>query len=104
MEPDISLHQQEIDRYPLKEYFNIEGRAAELDGDFDFILGWAQERGIKTPEDLKLELRKMESRLGTASIHESRITKVKNYLKTDAKLTALLKDMASQEQGWGNMR
>lgn len=104
MTADISLHQQEIARYPVKQHFGIEGASPEYNEDCDFISGWAEERGIKTSEDLRLELKKIESKLGSPHLSETQIKRVVSYLRSDAKLTAALKEMASHERGWENMR
>lgn len=93
---DISIHQEEIDRYPVKQYFNYEGR--DRDDDFDFFVGWSQDTGIKTPEDMHLELKKIEQRLGDVYVGEDRITRIKNYLIKKAKLDSAWKDIISMER------
>lgn len=99
MDGDISLHNQEVDRHPVKEYFNYEGR--DRDDDFDFLAGWAQDQGFKSPEDMKIELKKIEQRLGTSYVGEDRITRVKNYLNKKAKLDSYWKEIVSMERGNG---
>lgn len=103
MDGDISMHQEEIDRHPVKNFFNIEGGDPEYNDDCDFIVGWAQNKGIKKNADLMIELKKLEYRLGIPTMGESRIKKMVSYLKSDAKLTDALKEVASKEQGWEDM-
>lgn len=100
MSQDISLHQQEIERYPVKQYFGIDGASPEYNDDCDFISGWAQQKGIKNPEDLRVELKKIEHRLGAPNLSESQIKRFVSYLRSDAKLTAALKEVSSHERGW----
>lgn len=101
---DISLHQEEISRYPIKQYFGIEGASPEYNSDCDFINGWAESKGIKTPEDLKIELKKIEHRLGAPNLTESQLKRVVSYLRSDEKLSLALKEVASHERGWENMK
>lgn len=101
---DISLHQEEISRFPVKQYFGIEGASPEYNEDCDFISGWAQQKGIKSNEDMQIELKKIEHRLGIPTLGESQIKRIVSYLRADAKLTSALKDVASHERGWENMK
>jgi len=93
---DITMHEQEVEISPVKKYFDYEGR--DRDDDFEFIAGWAQERGFKTPDDMYLELKQIEQRLGTANISEDRITKIKNYIKARARLDGAWKEIMSMEK------
>lgn len=95
-EPEVSLHQQEIELSPVKSYFGYEGK--DRDDDFEFIAGWAQERGFKTPEDMHVEMRQIEQRLGTGHISEDRINRFKNYVKARARLDSAWKEIMSMEQ------
>lgn len=97
MDGDISQHQEEIDRFPVKEYFNYEAR--DRDDDFDFFVGWAQDKGFKSTADMKVELAKIEQRLGGAYVGEDRITRIKNYLIKQEKLTDSWKEIQSMERG-----
>lgn len=88
----------QIDRVPLKQYFGIDTIYDDGYGkDLDFIIEWSRESQIK-PEDLTLELRKIETRLGQPSTGENRLTKVKNYLRTMKALDSTMKELVAQEQ------
>jgi predicted transcriptional regulator YdeE len=97
---DISEHDSEIARFPVKQYFNYEKN--DRDDDFDFFAGWAIDEGMKTPEDMKLKLKEIELRLGTTYLDEDRITRIKNYLVSQAKLKDAIKNVMSQERIDGN--
>lgn len=96
MEPDISLHQQEIEISPVKQFFGYEGK--DRDDDFEFIAGWGQSQEFDSPEDFHLALKKIEQRLGTSHISEDRITRIKNYIKANARLEDAWKEIMSMER------
>ena len=88
---------QEADLTPIKKYFDHEGH--NRDDDFEFIAGWVEERQFKTPEDMYLELRNIEQRLGRNDISEDRIIRIKNYIKARARLDSSWKEIMSMERG-----
>jgi uncharacterized membrane-anchored protein YjiN (DUF445 family) len=93
--PDISIDNANLT--PIKKYFDYQGH--DRDEDFEFMAGWAEERQFKTPEDMYIELKNIEQRLGTANISEDRINKIKNYIKARARMDLAWKEMMSMERG-----
>lgn len=88
----------EMARMPLKRYFGIEKAYDDGYGDdLDFILGWAVDKGVPTEDDLMVELRKIETRLGSAQLGETRLSRIKNYLKLDGKITSHMKELKAME-------
>jgi hypothetical protein len=95
--------EQEVDRTPLKQYFGIEDKYDSGFGeDFDYITNWAKEKGLSV-EDMLLEVKKVEQKLGTGMPGESRWHRVKHYLSLDTKLTNTLKEMAAHERSWSSL-
>jgi hypothetical protein len=91
---DITIDKNEVDRFPLKKYFGIDETFDSGWGeDLDTINKWGERRGFKTHEDMLLELKKIEIKLGTPSLGENRVTRLKNYLTLDEKLGSVLKEM-----------
>lgn len=97
---DTLVQQNQTDHTPLKQYFGIETPYDDGYGDdFDYINRWASERNL-SKEDMLLEIKKIESRLGSPMQGEKRWHRVKHYLSLDAKLTNTLKEMAAHERSW----
>jgi hypothetical protein len=100
---DILVKENETDRLPLKQYFGItDSYDTGFGEDLDYINTWGAEKGLKR-EDLLLEIKKVEQRLGSPMPGESRWHRVKHYLSLDKKLTATLKEMAAHERNWKEM-
>lgn len=100
---EVITNNAEIDRVPLKEYFGItDAYDTGYGEDLDYINQWAKEKGL-TRENMFLELKKVERRLGTPFAGESRLHRLKSYLSLDSKLTKTLKEMASHERSWGGL-
>lgn len=68
----------------------------------DYINQWAQRKGL-TRENMLLELKKFEMRLGSPFPGENRVHRLKSYLSLDEKLDNVLKEMASHERNWKGM-
>jgi hypothetical protein len=95
--------ESQTDFTPLRQYFGIEQPYDSGYGeDFEFILRWAGDRKMST-EDMKLELKKIEMRLGDPQPGENRWHRVKHYLSLNTKLDNTLREMASAEKGWEGM-
>lgn len=93
----------EADRVPLKQYFGItDAYDSGYGNDLDYINQWAKNKGLKK-EDMLLEIKKVEQKLGQPMVGENRYHRVKHYLSLDAKLTDTLKEMAAHERGWSNL-
>lgn len=100
---DTLVIENETDRVPLKQYFGItDSYDSGYGGDLDYIVGWAKGKNMKT-EDMLLELKKLERKLGSPMTGENRWHRVKHYLSLDDKLTATIKEMAAHERGWGGL-
>lgn len=100
---DTLVVQSDVDRVPLKQYFGItDAYDTGYGDDLDYINRWGQEKGLK-PEDLLLELKKVEQRLGSPGVGENRYHRIKHYLSLDEKLTNTLKEMAAHERNWGGL-
>lgn len=90
-------------RLPLKQFFGItDAYDTGYGNDLDFINTWARNKGLKT-EDMMLELKKVERKLGSPMPGENRYHRIKHYLSLDDKLTSTLKEMAAHERGWSNL-
>jgi hypothetical protein len=95
-EPDIS-------RVPLKQFFGItDSYDSGYGEDLDSINSWATEKGL-TSEDMLLEIKKIEHKLGSPMPGENRWHRVKHYISLDQKLTKTLKEMAAHERSWGEI-
>ena len=92
--------ESDTDRVPLKQYFGItDAYDTGYGNDLDYINQWARNKGLKR-EDMLLELKKIEQRLGSPMPGENRFHRVKHYLSLDQKLTDTLKEMAAHERSW----
>ena len=91
------------DHTPLKQYFGIESPYDDGWGeDFDFIISRAQGKAMKR-EDMLLELKNIELKLGSPTPGEKRWHRIKHYLSLQDKLDGTLKEMAAHERGWRDM-
>lgn len=100
---DTLVIENETDRVPLKQYFGItDAYDTGYGGDLDYINQWGKGKGLKT-EDLLLELKKVEMKLGSPMPGENRYHRIKHYLSLDEKLSSTLKEMAAHERGWKDM-
>lgn len=100
---DSLVIETETTRLPLKQYFGItESYDTGYGQDLDYINDWASKRGFKK-EDLLLEIKKVEQRLGSPMAGENRWHRVKHYLSLDEKLTSTLKEMSAHERGFEGM-
>lgn len=96
---DTLVIEQETDRLPLKQYFGItDSYDTGYGNDLDFINGWARNKGMKT-EDMLVEIKKIEQRMGSPMPGENRYHRIKHYLSLDEKLTNTLKEMSAFERG-----
>lgn len=89
---------QDLELLPLKEYFDIKDHHdyTGWKDDMREILAWARESGITDKVDLMSTLKDVERRLGS-TIHNNRLTKVRNYLTLQRKLDRTLDEMKSLE-------
>jgi hypothetical protein len=93
------VNMAETDRLPLKQFFGItDAYDTGYGKDLDFINEWAKEKKL-TKEDMLLELKKVEQRMGTPMAGENRWHRVKHYISLDEKLTRTLKEMSAYERG-----
>lgn len=102
---DTLVVESDIDRVPLKQFFGItDAYDTGYGNDLDYITEWAKKKGMKR-EDMLLEVRKMEQKLGSPMPGEKRWHRIKNYLSLDEKLGDTLKEMAAHErgQGWSDL-
>lgn len=100
---DTLVQENQTDHTPLKQFFGIDTPYDDGYGDdFDYITNWAKERNL-SKEDMLLEIKKIEMRLGSPMPGEKRWHRVKHHLSLDAKLTSTLKEMAAHERAWGGM-
>lgn len=100
---DTLVIESDTDRVPLKQYFGItDAYDTGYGNDLDYINGWAKGRGLKK-EDMLIELKKIEQRLGAPMPGENRYHRIKHYLSLDEKLTNTLKEMSAHERGWKGM-
>jgi len=89
----------DTDRTPLKKYFGItDAYDTGYGEDLDYINQWAGKKGMKN-EDLFLEIKKIERKLGSPMVGENRFHRIKSYLSLDEKLTNTLKEMTAYERG-----
>ena len=89
---------QDLELLPLKEYFDI-ADTHDYTGwkdDLRDILGWAKDSGISSKEDLFSTLKDVERRLGS-TIHDKRLTKVRNYLSLQRQLDKIIKEQKALE-------
>ena len=101
---DNLVVESETERVPLKQYFGItESFDTGYGEDLDYINKWAGEKGMKK-EDMLLEIKKIELRLGSPMPGESRYHRIKHYLSLDQKLSDTLKEMSSHERNWEGIR
>lgn len=97
---DTLVRTADTDHTTLKQFFGIDTPYDDGYGeDFDYINQWASDRKL-SKEDMLLEIKKIESRLGSPMQGEKRWHRVKHYLSLDAKLTNTLKEMAAHERSW----
>jgi hypothetical protein len=97
---DSLVVESEEGRVPLKQYFGItESYDTGYGKDVDYINSWGKNKGLKI-EDMLLEIKKVEQRLGSPMPGENRLHRVKHYLSLDEKLTNTLKEMSAHERSW----
>jgi hypothetical protein len=95
---DVTIDKNEMDRFPLKKYFAIDESYDSGWGEkLDAINTWGEKRGFKTHEDMLVEIKKIEAKLGSTNLGEDRITRLKNYLSLDQKLSETLREMGAYE-------
>lgn len=101
-ENDSTFHYQmgsdEVDVIPLKKFYGLEALDTKYNNDLLEIVNWARGKGIKTEEDLLLAVKRMEQKLGPGELGESKILRLKNYLKLDKELDSVFKEMSSYEK------
>lgn len=95
--------ESQTDYTPLRQYFGIETPYDDGYGeDFDYILRWAGDKKL-SPENMKLELKKIEMRLGDPQPGENRWHRLKHHLSLYTKLDNTLREIASSEKEWGGL-
>ncbi len=95
---DTLVQEHEVDRVPLKQFFGItDAYDTGYGDDLDYITNWASKRGLKT-EDMLIEMKKIEQRLGSPMPGENRYHRIKPYLSLDEKLTNTYKEMSAYER------
>lgn len=100
---DTLVVESDTNRLPLKQFFGItDAYDTGYGNDLDYINQWAGKKGLKM-EDMLLELKKVEMKLGSPMPGENRWHRVKHYLSLDEKLTDTLKEMAAHERSWGGL-
>jgi hypothetical protein len=100
---DTLVIENQTDHTPLKQYFGItDSYDTGFGDDLDFITSWAKEKGLNR-ENMLLEIKKVEQRLGSPMPGENRYHRVKHYLSLDQKLGNTLKEMAAHERAWKEM-
>lgn len=95
-ESELGADQSEIDLMPLKRMFDVTDNSQ--DKNLEVILGWAQSKGITNRDDMRLEIRRLEMKLGSPDFGESRASRLSKYLILDGRLNAALKEMQTYEK------
>lgn len=93
---ELGADQSEIDLMPLKRLFDITDNSQNKN--LEIILGWAQSKGITNRDDMRLEIRRLEMKLGSPDFGESRASRLSKYLILDGKLNNTLKEMQTYEK------
>jgi hypothetical protein len=100
---DTLTVESDIERVPLKQFFGItDSYDTGYGEDLDYINKWGKSKKMKN-EDLFLEIKKIERRLGSPMPGENRYHRIKHYLSLDDKLTSTLKEMSAHERGFENL-
>lgn len=103
MSDDTLVVESDIDRVPLKQFFGItDSYDTGYGDDLDYINQWAQKKGF-SKEDMLIEIKKAEQKLGSPMPGENRYHRIKHYLSLDQKLTDTLKEMSAHERGWKDL-
>lgn len=89
---------EDLELLPLKEYFDIKDHHdyTGWKDDMREILLWAKDSGIRDKVDLMSTLKDIERRLGS-TIHNNRLTKVRNYLSLQRKLDNIIREQKALE-------
>lgn len=95
---ELGMSKDEMDLMPLRKMFDIPGNNFRDNKNLETILGWAQSKGIADRDVMRLELRRIEMKLGAPSLGESRIAQIARYLILDGKANNALKEMQSYEK------
>lgn len=85
----------DLSTFRLKQYFNLDHYDTmweEKVGDIQKIF---REKGINNPDEIELELRKLEQRLGQPPMGEHRIAHLYRYLKLDRQLGDTIRELES---------
>ncbi len=78
MSSDTLVVESDIDRVPLKQFFGItDSYDTGYGDDLDYINQWGSNRGLKT-EDMLIELKKVEQKLGSPMPGENRYHRIKH--------------------------
>jgi hypothetical protein len=97
-EMPIGATQEEMDLIPLKQFIGQKEYDYEDEKWLGGIVSWAKERGIKSREDLFTEIKKVELKIGSPSLGESRLKRLHGYFELDRKLGSILKELEAYEQ------
>lgn len=95
---ELGMSREEMDLMPLKKMFDIAGNNFRDNKNLETILGWAQSKGITDRDIMKLELRRLEMKLGAPELGESRVARLARYLLLDGKVNNALKEMSIYEK------
>lgn len=97
-EPFNSITDREVALIPLKHFFNIDSRDFSNDNKLEYLLKWANEKGLKTRGQLMLAVKQIERKLGAPNHDEGRVTRIYRYLQLDNQLGDIMSEMQAYER------
>lgn len=95
---DLGMTRDEMDLMPLRHMLDVSGNNFRENKNLEVILGWAQSKGITDRDTMKLELRRIEMKLGAPNLGESRVARLARYLLLDGRANNALKEMQTYEK------
>ena len=93
---ELGATQSEMDVMPIRRMFDVTD--SSQDKNLEIILGWAQSQGINNRDDMRVELRRIEMRLGAPELGENRVARLSRYLILDGKMKNTLKELQTYEK------
>lgn len=96
--PQSGAGLKDVNVVSLKGFLGVKDTTAEEDSALEYIYRFFEEAGVESMAEMLLNIKEIEMRLGVAQLGESRVIKLRNYLKLDGQIQELIKMKKSLER------
>ena len=92
------VNHKDVNVISLQGFLGAKDTTSEEDSALEYIYKFFSDTGIDSMAEVLLNIKNIENKLGISNLGESRIIRLRNYLKIDSQINELLKTKQAYER------